>query len=114
MPAVIRWSLLAPFLLAAVVSAQDRGILDLNDLANYANQPVPTYITKDNTPADNPLTNSGATLRRRDRRLRKLSSAAERLQRSGTGQHGCPRRDGPPLHAPHQYSLCRRETFLLG
>jgi cytochrome c peroxidase len=64
MPAVIRWSLLAPFLLAAVVSAQDRGILDLNDLANYANQPVPTYITKDNTPADNPLTNSGATLRR--------------------------------------------------
>ena len=47
-----------------MVSAQGSGVLDLNDLANYANQPVPSYITKDNTSANNPLTDSGATLGR--------------------------------------------------
>ena len=62
--AISRWSLLAPCLLASIVSAQDRGVLNLNDLANYANQPLPSYIAKDNTPADNPLTDSGATLGR--------------------------------------------------
>ena len=38
--------------------------LDLNDLSNYANQPIPNYITKDNTPAINPVTDVGATLGR--------------------------------------------------
>lgn len=48
------------------------GILDLSSLANYANQPRPAYITKDNTTAGNPITNAGATLGRvlfHDRRL---------------------------------------------
>lgn len=38
--------------------------MNLSNLANYANQPVPLYITKDNTPAHNPLTDAGATLGR--------------------------------------------------
>lgn len=46
------------------VCAQTNRVLDLNNLANYANQPVPSYITKDNTPANNPLTDAGATLGR--------------------------------------------------
>jgi len=37
--------------------------IDLNNLANYANQPIPNYITKDNS-ASNPITNKGATLGR--------------------------------------------------
>lgn len=48
------------------------GVLDLTNLANYANQPVPAYITKDNTTAGNPITNAGATLGRvlfHDKRL---------------------------------------------
>lgn len=40
------------------------GIIDLNNLYNYANQSIPDYITKDNNPLDNPLTNEGATLGR--------------------------------------------------
>ncbi len=37
--------------------------LDLNNLANYANQTIPNYITKDNSLA-NPITDKGATLGR--------------------------------------------------
>lgn len=37
--------------------------LDLNNLDNYANQNIPTYITKDNSAA-NPVTDKGATLGR--------------------------------------------------
>ncbi|MEO8516957.1 MAG: cytochrome c peroxidase [Flavobacterium sp.] len=37
--------------------------LDLNNLANYAHQTIPTYITKDNSVA-NPITDKGATLGR--------------------------------------------------
>ena len=37
--------------------------LDLNNLANYASQTVPAYITKDNS-ALNPISNKGATLGR--------------------------------------------------
>ena len=47
------------------------GVLDLTQLANYANQPVPNYINKDNT-AGNPITDRGATLGRvlfHDKRL---------------------------------------------
>ncbi len=40
------------------------GVLDLTDLDNYANQPVPAYITRSNTPPDNPVTDAGATLGR--------------------------------------------------
>lgn len=38
--------------------------LDLNNLDNYANQNVPDYITKNNTPGFNPITDAGATLGR--------------------------------------------------
>jgi cytochrome c peroxidase len=40
------------------------GVLDLTRLANYANQPIPTYITRDNTTAGNAITDKGATLGR--------------------------------------------------
>ncbi len=39
-------------------------IIDLNSLENYANQVIPPYITKDNTPPENPITDKGATLGR--------------------------------------------------
>lgn len=39
------------------------GKIDLNNLANYENQSIPNYITKDNT-SGNPITNKGATLGR--------------------------------------------------
>jgi len=58
-------------LLAARLEAQ-QGVLDLTTLANYAAQPVPAYITKDNTPGNNAITDTGATLGRvlfYDRRL---------------------------------------------
>ncbi len=40
------------------------GTIDLDNLFNYAMQPVPNYITKDNTPPNNLLTDEGATLGR--------------------------------------------------
>lgn len=40
------------------------GTIDLNDLFDYENQGIPNYITKDNTPNGNPITNGGATLGR--------------------------------------------------
>ncbi len=40
------------------------GVIDLTRLANYANQPVPTYISRDNTTAGNEITDEGATLGR--------------------------------------------------
>ncbi|MEQ1858628.1 MAG: cytochrome c peroxidase [Chthoniobacteraceae bacterium] len=39
------------------------GIVDLTALVNYANQPIPAYITEDNT-TGNPITDKGATLGR--------------------------------------------------
>ena len=38
--------------------------VDFNALPNYANQDIPNYITKDNTPASNPITDEGAILGR--------------------------------------------------
>jgi cytochrome c peroxidase len=38
--------------------------IDFDALPNYANQDIPNYITKDNTPASNPITNDGAVLGR--------------------------------------------------
>ena len=38
--------------------------IDLDNLDNYANQSIPSYITRDNTPTDNPITDEGATLGR--------------------------------------------------
>ncbi len=38
--------------------------VDFNDLPDYANQNIPNYITKDNMPADNSITDEGAVLGR--------------------------------------------------
>ena len=45
------------------VEAEFGSSVDLNNLANYANQSVPAYITKDNSTL-NPISNKGATLGR--------------------------------------------------
>lgn len=45
------------------VSTKFAGKIDLDNLANYANQIIPAYITKDNT-LGNPITDKGATLGR--------------------------------------------------
>lgn len=45
------------------VEAEFGNSIDLNNLENYANQTIPTYITKDNSIL-NPITNKGATLGR--------------------------------------------------
>ncbi len=45
------------------VNAEFGSSVDLNNLANYANQTVPAYITKDNSLL-NPITDKGATLGR--------------------------------------------------
>jgi cytochrome c peroxidase len=68
-----------PFPLMALVAAcltnfaaAGDGVLDLTQLGNYANQPVPAYITKNNTTAGNAITDEGATLGRvlfHDKRL---------------------------------------------
>ena len=51
------------------------GTLDLDNLFNYANQPVPGYINKDNTTPGNPITDAGATLGRVLFYDKRLSSA---------------------------------------
>jgi cytochrome c peroxidase len=40
------------------------GTIDLDNLINYEGQTQPNYITKNNTPTSNPITNAGATLGR--------------------------------------------------
>ena len=47
----------------SVIGARFGGRIDLDNLANYANQAVPAYITRDNS-GDNPITDEGATLGR--------------------------------------------------
>lgn len=54
--------LILPFF-ALPATAQEK-IIDLTYPANYAAQSVPVYITKDNTPIDNEITDLGATLGR--------------------------------------------------
>ncbi|BDS06657.1 hypothetical protein NT6N_16970 [Oceaniferula spumae] len=56
-------ALLFLFISPAALWAQN-GSIDLTRLHNYANQAKPAYITKDNTPAGNPITDIGATLGR--------------------------------------------------
>jgi cytochrome c peroxidase len=50
------------FFLATIVLIS--GTIDFNALDNYSNQPIPSYIVKDNTPISNPITDKGATLGR--------------------------------------------------
>ena len=47
----------------SLLPAQD-GVLDLTTLQNYAGQTIPAYITRNNTPGNNAITNAGATLGR--------------------------------------------------
>lgn len=47
-----------------ISQATEVGVIDLLNLENYANQETPGYITRDNTPAGNPITDLGATLGR--------------------------------------------------
>lgn len=54
----------ALFALSLASSVAQEGFVDLTILANYAAQTVPSYITKNNTPGNNAITNSGATLGR--------------------------------------------------
>jgi len=62
---------LSPCLAALLLTAQPLawlhagdGVLDLTSLHNYAGQTVPAYITRNNTPGNNTITNAGATLGR--------------------------------------------------
>ncbi len=55
------------------------GVLDLTTLADYAGQAIPAYITKDNTPGNNAITDAGATLGRvlfYDKRLSRNDSVS--------------------------------------
>jgi len=54
----------ALIVLTSLAFSQGSGTIDLNSLENYANQSRPSYIFKDNTPANNPITDAGATLGR--------------------------------------------------
>lgn len=62
----------------ATALAQD-GVVNLTQLANYANQTRPAYITRDNTPGNNAITDAGATLGRilfYDKRLSRNSTVS--------------------------------------
>ncbi len=48
----------------AHVAWSGTGVIDLTVLENYANQSRPNYITRDNTPGNNAITDRGATLGR--------------------------------------------------
>lgn len=48
----------------SIVPSVSGQVIDLNAPANYANQAIPGYIDRDNTPDDNPITDFGATLGR--------------------------------------------------
>ena len=60
---MIKKALALLLLLPLSAFAQEKTI-DLTSPENYANQPIPAYITQDNTPADNEITDLGATLGR--------------------------------------------------
>lgn len=46
------------------IDLSDYFSINFNLLPNYTDQYIPVYITKDNTPTNNPITNEGATLGR--------------------------------------------------
>ncbi|MBB5353786.1 cytochrome c peroxidase [Haloferula luteola] len=55
---------LSTLFLIAATHAQDAPVIDLTHPFPYSSQEVPDYITRDNTPPDNPITDLGATLGR--------------------------------------------------
>src|SRR6478672_1197863 len=67
------------------------GVLDLTSLDNYASQPRPAYITRNNTTAGNTITDRGATLGRvlfHDKRLSRtntISCSSCHVQAAGFG-----------------------------
>lgn len=64
---------------AQVGTSNTPGVVDLTNLANYANQSKPIYITRTNTPVSNPITDAGATLGRvmfYDKRLSRNSTVS--------------------------------------
>ncbi|MEN3941178.1 cytochrome c peroxidase [Prosthecobacter sp. SYSU 5D2] len=62
---VLAYAVLSTLLLGVPASARaGDGIIDLTNLANYASQDVPAYITRNNTTAGNAITDLGATLGR--------------------------------------------------
>lgn len=76
-PLFVLWTTLASSL-ASIAKAGD-GVIDLTSLANYANQTVPAYITRNNTPQGNAITDKGATLGRvlfYDKRLSRNDSVS--------------------------------------
>jgi cytochrome c peroxidase len=60
-PQYLLYQLLLALVMVSNVGAQP---IDFDNLPNYANQSVPNYIEDDNTPANNPITDSGAMLGR--------------------------------------------------
>jgi cytochrome c peroxidase len=75
MKAIIAFSLAFP----AVTTLAQNGTIDLTQPPNYANQSVPAYISEDNTPGVNPVTDLGATLGRTlfyDKRLSRSDTIA--------------------------------------
>ena len=74
-----------------LTSFAESGTVDLTSLENYANQPVPAYIERDNTPNNNAITDLGATLGRilfYDKRLSRnntISCASCHHQENGFG-----------------------------
>jgi len=52
------------FLLLSLAFFFLNGTIDLDNLSDYANQPVPNYVNRDNTPNNNQITDLGATLGR--------------------------------------------------
>ncbi|WP_018970962.1 cytochrome-c peroxidase [Rubritalea marina] len=50
--------------LALITLLHGDDFLDVANLKNYSNQVIPTYITKDNSPEHNSITNEGSTLGR--------------------------------------------------
>jgi cytochrome c peroxidase len=57
-------SVLSLLILPALMLVMVADTIDLDNLFTYANQSKPAYIVKDNTPANNVISNAGATLGR--------------------------------------------------
>lgn len=120
-----RMILLILALLTTAAFCQSAGIIDLNNLENYANQPVPNYINKDNTPPNNQISDAEATLGRVLFYDKKISvnntiacaschQQAFAFSDTAMGQHGRERHHWTPLDAADQRAFCQRSQVLLG
>lgn len=73
----MKHTLLTLLICTTTSSPAQTGTVDLTEPANYANQPIPNYINRDNTPGNNAITDLGATLGRilfYDKRLSRNNS----------------------------------------